>query len=401
MYLQSRGKKKQTATSGGKGKRKPRSKPRPPQRALQARPSGPPKMPLSAPVSAYTQALRNPFSPGAIGARVPDPHSQPTVTYHFRSTYTMSSSASGTVSAFFLPSPCYSYISDFTGTMTAPTWTAVQSGGTQFAQNKPAGYLVSPTEMTSKLTEYRVVAWGLRLVAKDTATNTKGKIYLATTPTTANAPSWNTMNTVTAADLGVVSEYTCGTDIAFLNGNIQNLPSAKVFSMQDLLRGEIQVNGYPVTSSFYDFKGTTDRNNVAWNVNQVLADEGVFNNTAGLVNATAGGRKDIASLRGGSAVLLYATGLPASTNEFDVEVIYHLEGSPNVVSYGGGVTGLIPSAQNVVIGSTAIVETAIAKVRAAIPAIRQLTARESNDGGMMSYVEPALRIGKLMAGLLL
>ncbi len=339
-------------------------------------------------VAAYRVALENPFSVKAIGARVPDSYCFPTVTYHLRSTYTFTSSSTGTGTALFLPSPCFTCISTYSGTYAAPT--RHFDSGTYFANNQPATYLVSPTTMSTYLSEYRTVSWGIRLIAKDSAFTSKGKVWLALIPTTNNAPSWNTMNTVTAASLGVVSEYCAGLDMTYAGTSIMNYPSVRVFSMQDLLRGEVQVSCTPLSASFYDFKGTTDRSNLDWNSGQILADEGVFNNATGLVNATAGGRKDIASLRGGMAVLLTVTGCPASTNEFDVELVYHLEGSPNLSGTGGPSTGLFPSAQKVVDGSTSVVESVISMVRRTVPAIRILRDALSTDGGTRGVVQAAL-----------
>lgn len=303
----------------------------------------------------YECALRNPFLPEAIGCRVPDSYAIPTATYHVRGSLSLTSDATGSIGYLFLPSPCFSALK-IDGTDT---------GMVNFAQNAYARYVLSPTSMANVLTEYRTVAWGIRLVPKDTVFASKGKFYLATVPTTANAPSWNTLETVSAASVGVIAEYTCG--LAFNTGTqvarILNLPSVRTFTAQDMMRGEVIVTGLPLSSSFYDFRGTTDRSSMTWNTNQVLADEGVFNNTTGLVNATAGGRKDVASLRGGMAIALYATGLPGATNEFDVEYIYHLEGTPNITTDGGG--QLVPSAMKPMIGSTHVVESILAAAHAA------------------------------------
>jgi hypothetical protein len=232
------------------------------------------------------------------------------------------------------------------------------SGLTAFTQNSVVYYLVSPLALSGVLTEYRTVSWGFRILAKDTAFNTKGKVFVAPVPTTENAPSWNTFETVTGTT-AAIGEYTYGMDPTYVANAISGLPGVRVFSMQDLLRGEIQCAGVPTNSAFYTFKGTSDRSTVAWNTGQVLADEGVFNSTTGLVNATAGGRKDIASLRGGRAFVLYATGLPASGQEFDIELVYHLEGTPNVAGPGGSLS-LIPSAMRPTTGSTTLVEKALA-----------------------------------------
>jgi hypothetical protein len=74
-----------------------------------------------------------------------------------------------------------------------------------------------------------------------------------------------------------------------------------------------------------------------------------------MVNNTAGGRKDVASFSGGTTVWIQGTGMPPSANEFDVDFIYHIEALPNTQS-----NVLIPSSMSASIGTTNIVETAIA-----------------------------------------
>lgn len=311
----------------------------------------------------FRLALTDPFAIGAMGCRVVDSYSLPTATYHIRANLQVTSNATGDCYFALLPSPCLTAVAPgangggpiITGlnNFTQNTWTPTTPG---------AFYLLSPTSLSTVLTEYRVVAWGIRLIAKDTAFNTKGKIYTAMVPTTENAPSWNTLESVTG-NAQSIGEYTIGMNLNSIN-SVVNLPGVRTYSMQDLLRGEVTINPVPTGESFYQFKGTTDRSAVPWNTGQVLADEGVFNNTTGLVNATAGGRKDIASLRGGRAVIFYASGLPQDSNEFDVEVVYHIEGTPNVVQVGPA-GALVPSSMRPSVGSTDLVEKIISVASAA------------------------------------
>lgn len=301
----------------------------------------------------FKLALSNPFSPKAIGVRVVDAYALPSVTYHVRGSFSPTTDVSGTWAGMLLPSPCLSLL----------RMVGLGSGNlTQFTQNVTAYYASSPTALSNVLTEYRTVAWGIRLVPKDTAFSAKGKYTVAVVPTSRNAPSWNTLETVTAASFDTISYYLAGVNgSGSASQSWVNLPSARVFSAQDLLRGEIQVSGLPYHNSYYEYKGVQDRTNAPWAAGQVLADEGVFNNATGLVNATAGGRKDPASLAGGSAILLSVWGAPASTQEFDIEYIYHLEGTPALVVGGSTLTAgaLVPSSMRTVGGSTTLVETAL------------------------------------------
>lgn len=303
-------------------------------------------------------ALLDPFDTRALGARVCDSYTTPTATYHVRAGVTLTTDAGGSAVAVFLPSPCLSAVVPATG-----AGGAVLSGLTAFAQNVQgaaaagAYYMVNPTTLAGVLTEYRVVSWGIRLLAKDTAMASKGKVYMAMVPTTEDAPSWNTFDTITGTQTSI-GEYTIGMNLATMGGMV-NLPGVRTFSMQDLLRGEVMAVGTPTNGSFYAFKGTADRANVPWAPNTILADEAVFSSaTSQLVNNTAAGRKDVASLRGGRAIIIYMTGAPANVNEIDAELVYHLEGTPNVIASAG--QALVPSAMRAANGSTMLVERALA-----------------------------------------
>lgn len=327
----------------------------------------------------FRMALRDPFSIGAVGARVVDSYILPTATYHIRASLKVTTNTTGDAYFALLPSPCFTCVLPATGGG-GPTIVGLNSftQNTQTATEAGGAYILSPSALGSVLTEYRTVAWGVRILAKDTATSTKGKVYVGMVPTTDNAPSWNTMETVTGTT-NSIGEYTIGMSLNSIN-SVVNLPGVRAFSMQDLLRGEVSLNGIPTNTSFYEFKGTADRSAVAWNTGQVLADEGVFNSTTGLVNSTAGGRKDIASLRGGRAMIFYATGMPATTNEFDVEIVYHIEGTPNVASYG--VTGaLMPSSMRSTSGSTHTVETIISAASAAWNLFKYIRDPLNSAGG--------------------
>jgi len=240
-----------------------------------------------------------------------------------------------------------------------------------FTQNPNVYYATTPSNLSSHLTEFRVVSWGIRLLAKDTAFAAKGKYTIAIVPTSRNAPSFNTLNTVTASTIGVATEYLSGVNI-LVNDAIINLPTARTFSAQDLLRNEVQVCGLPYHNSFYEFKGVQDRVSLPWAAGQVLADEGVFNNTTGLVNATAGGRKDPSSLAGGSCILIAVSGAPASAQEFDIEYIYHLEGTPPTGP--ANTTAIVPSSMRVTNGSTALVESVVSAAHATGSVIRAVSS---------------------------
>lgn len=322
----------------------------------------------NADLQSFKRALLDPFNPLSVGAKVCDAWSIPTVAYHVRGNIVCTNNASGVFAMMVMPSPCFTTL--LQGAGAAGT---ISGNFSPFAQNTYAGYAISPSDLSNVLTEYRTVSWGLRLIPKNTATNSKGRYTIALVPTTRNAPSWNTLATVTATNAGIISEYSSGYDISKTTTQAQalNLPSVRVFSAQDLLRGEIQVNPIPCHQAFWEFKGTADRSNLTWAADTVMADEIVFDSTTlGAVNSTSGGRKDVASLAGGVAVILSLTGGVASANDFDVEFIYHLEGTPNISGSNAGV--LVPSSMSAVRGSTSLIESVLSTVSMAVDAVKYI-----------------------------
>ena len=336
-------------------------------------PTAPPDM------AHFELALKDPFAAGAVGARVCDSYMIPTATYHLRTAVGVTSSASGQVSCIVLPSPALTLIASTIANSGTYTGLSSFTNNTQGVGFSGAFYLTSPSTLSQVLSEYRVVSWGLRILAKDTATGTKGKVYVATVPTTENVPAWNIFQAVTA-DANSMGLYTVGIAESQL-ASIVNLPGVRCFSMQDLLRGEVLINGTPSHSEFYCFKNTIDSLGTQWSSNNgtVLADDAAYSTTTKtLVNSTSLGRKDPASLRGGRAVLIYATGLPASTNEFDMELVYHLEGTPFV----GTAASLVPSSIRSTSGSTALVEKAIAVASTAKALFRYVRDPLNQAAGM-------------------
>jgi len=315
-------------------------------------------------IQTYRMALFNPFLPEAYGARVPDSFSRPTACYHFRGIHSLSSDPNGNLEFMLMPNPFFCLLMGV-GSVVTPA--------TSFTNNTKAYYLQSANAAQAILSSYRVVAWGIKIVAKDTAYAEKGRLVVATVPTTENSPSYNTLLTVTASDASIISLYATGNTLSTTSPLVTNpvdVPGAQVLSAQDLLQRQYLMAVAPSHVDQYLFHGLVDRNSYSWASNTLLSDEGVFNSVSGiLVNSTSGGRKDVASLRGGTAVWIQATGLPASSNEFDIDFIYHLECIPNTYS-----NVLIPSSMTTLAGTTNIVETVIAETRPVLDRLRGIAA---------------------------
>lgn len=310
--------------------------------------------PLNLPDShrAYRVAIRNPFHPDAIGARVPDSYSYPTVCYHINTTFSATPNAQGNLEAVFLPTP----------TCTAIYGQGALTGGTAFANNSTFLYMVSPQTLYQQMTSFRVVAWGLRIILKDTQTNTRGRFYAAVIPTPRSGATWPFYNNITAISIPVISQNVVGYAVGgTVPTAVQSLASCTMFSAQDMIEsGSRVISVSPSHCSQYEFRGLYDNGTSTWNANTSAFDAGGMTNVG---VGTNGSFHDPVSLAGGAACILYASGLEDG-NVFDVDVVYHLEGTPNVLSISGSTTTTIaPSSQDVVVGSTQTVERELAAAR--------------------------------------
>lgn len=294
----------------------------------------------------YAAALADPFDPFAIGCRVPDSYALPTAAYHIRTTFNCTSSAGGTFLSSFFANPC------LTGMLGAGNIT----GATGFTQNNSVYYLLTPAVMQAQAMSFRVAAWGIRILAKDTAFAEKGRVYAAVVPCGGSSPPFEVLQNIPAVNGTQLSENIFGYDLGNLNPSaIQNLANCQSFSLQNLMT----VGSYTmsVSASHHDqfrFRSLANNTNNQWSTTYVIGDATVVNTSSGQVPSTGLGWHDPTSLVGTSAVVIYATGMPPSTNEFDIDVIYHLEVTPNV--FTNSTSSLVPSAMSSVPGDTSTLD---------------------------------------------
>jgi len=297
----------------------------------------------------FSKSLKRPFSPTTLGCRVPDLFSFPTATYHLHGTCvigTTSGSTSG--STMFLPNPFFSAVDiGAIGGSSACLTTSMVA----FASNIYA-YGASST-LNSFLTDYRVVSWGIKISNLQPELSATGRIIVYTVPCGDEVPP---LATLTNINLGAsFLPPVCGGDASTLNSSaVLNLPSAFELAAQDLLHGDLEIAGSYVSPRYFDFKNTTS---VYTSGGNNFVDGVTVSNTTGVVSAGGSGFKDPTRMVGGCGIGIYFEGVPVSTKAFQVEYIYHLEGSPMLPSTA---TSPTPSNQVAsVVGSTSIVEAAI------------------------------------------
>lgn len=236
-------------------------------------------------------------------------------------------------------------------------------GVNTFNQNAEAGYLVSPTTLFGQVLNYRVVGWGIKLIAKDTAFAEKGRIYSVVLPNGGQQPSWETILNHPATDQTVLSRYLTGYQAGSATPTVlQNYATCQTFSLQDLLNlGSMVMSVSPSHTDQFRFRSPLTNNGLTWSSNIAVGQEAGYNPSGNTVYIDSVGNLDATSLSGTNFVVIYASGLPTETNEFDLDVIYHIEATPNLNQ--GANAPLIPSGMDSAPGSTNTTETLLARAK--------------------------------------
>ena len=120
---------------------------------------------MAAAVRQFQIALRNPFSPEALGVRAIDAVCYPTTVSHLRFKQTCTTTAGGAFTAVLLPF--------LHANMILVSGTATGAPGT-YAGNANISYAVSGATLKSFFSACRVVSWGVRVILTDSNQNAKG-----------------------------------------------------------------------------------------------------------------------------------------------------------------------------------------------------------------------------------
>jgi len=326
-------------------------------RVNQQRPSGDQQ-------SSFYNALADPFHPSSLGCQVPDPFPFPTATFHVHQTTVLGTNAvfgntSGGIA--FLPNPVLSMVdlqhadtlTSVNNLVTVTPFTKYSSVATNVAS---AIYgAVTPAALSSVYSDYRVVSWGIKISNLQPELSATGRMMVAMVPIGDTIPSYKELASATLA--GALTPI-FGIDQAYLNSsNILELPTGFEITVQDLLHGDLQIAGMYSNANFWTFKTSVTQGGPT--LTTVAGDSASYNSAGSTVASV--GYKDIVRCQGGAAIVLYVEGIPAGQpNAFQIETIYHLEGTPNFSSTANN--ALISSTgKKVSIGTSVGVELAMAK----------------------------------------
>lgn len=278
----------------------------------------------------YRTALMSPFSESALGSRVPDQFFAPTATVALREIVSLGNDTSGNIECMLLPNmynPAVSFRSNITNgtTLTCSDGTTYTNG---MIQN-------STTPLWSKLVNYRIVSWGLRIRNTTAVTNAAGVLTVALLPvhTRCRVPSQGPIGGQNAAGTGagnlnaqnwyqsVGLPYNGTTTSARLDlSSLLDLPYHARYQGTQLAEQTFEIHPKIVSPESMQFRNSADSN---WGSDMQATTSAVYVQPGDASYLMMDGWTTVVlGFQGGSGT--------ANTQTFEVELIYHLEGSPNV-----------------------------------------------------------------------
>lgn len=280
--------------------------------------------------SKYAAALLHPFSKQAEGARVPEPYAVASAVYKSHCSYVCTTNTSQAFDLILAPHPL----------LTAVSGIGSVSGGFQAQYSViPTGVVARSTATAASLAasfkSYRVVAWGVRLKGITDFTKSGGRIYAAIGPASRQVPVMFSTNG-TKSDWYGCFDAPYDSTTGGLPSTLLNFPRSQQFAVSQIMAdGGIEIT-MPIVSP------------AAKSFNEASSE---FQEQALIVGnpttfAIAGGTSlGYGSTDGHSQLYLYGEGCGATgvaTDVLSVDVVFHIEGIPNVSSASGGLVAASP-----------------------------------------------------------
>lgn len=268
----------------------------------------------------YQLALTNPFSEAANGSRVPDEYAYPTTTFTFRPKFTVGTDSSGNFDFCIYPN-MRNFVQQFRGTFNGPT---------------------SIAAVPTSLYNYRIVGYGLKWSWMIPQTAVSGQVSYAMVPSCHYVhPSGVSVGGITGTGAGetAFTNYEMIRNIGLPTDSNNGWLSFNGLSQLPLSGLETTVNSYGKTVTMvgrmsgpeaFHFRQSADRKGGYDVVNQTTS------------SYLVSGDASYLSAHGWSTFAFAGIGLPASTVIGQVELVFHIEGSPSTTLGVTGVTDVIP-----------------------------------------------------------
>jgi len=281
---------------------------------------------LDGPAKDWIKAVRDPFCDQAIGVRIPDEYSYPTVTYKQQSLTSWTPATGGGMNLVLLPNPVISvYV--FAGTFS----------GSSLAQiNGQAAYgFCVPTTVASVFSSYRVTCagWRLRNIA-GLGNNISGSISVAPLLVPEDTEiTYDMISNYSVPQANLISSLTNTSGSSNLLEGVSGWPLAKTYPMDELVENVLCLSSAPVTPGALAFNVcNTNASNAALN-----ATDTYFSGRRGSLVFAAGSILTISvggtGFSGGRvAWVLEGQGLTGGVSSLQIEFIFHMEGPVKFVT---------------------------------------------------------------------
>jgi len=339
----------------------------------------------------FAHALADPFSIEARGARVPDLYAFPTNTFRLQTSVLLGAGSQTEFGAVFLPNPYVSVID--TGVAATGTPSITGLGGLQRYSSGASSFaaMTIPVLFAPLATEFRVVGGGIKirnLLPELTAT---GRVYIAVLPlSNGGVPNYNLLSTIggltTANYNNITARMGLPTIESLRSASLQLQPLSKDYTVGQIVGDEeIEIDFSIYHPDFFRFKPTRVEN-AEYNGTVREADDVAFTIATGVPIALASGNKEAVQSDGGSAIVVWFEGIPATPSApFEIDMCLHLECVPLVATGGtAGSGGITPESDNPprpVHGSSAMVEHEITRARSNPDTIIRLNTNDKGAGG--------------------
>lgn len=278
----------------------------------------------------YKLALMNPFSEAALGVRVPDQFYAPTATLTLRECITITNDNEGNADCIFLPN------------VINPVFSTRRSISNGTALTLPDGtsYVTStvvnnPLSLYNKVTNHRVVSWGLRIRNTSSLTNAQGALTVALVPihermrVPTNAPIGGQTASGTGQagfsmgrwlEAAGVPSVGAGTTAKVDITSLLDFPHHARYQGPQLSEETFEVHPKLTSPSGLFLRNSDDS---PWGSDMQATVSSVF---------VKPGDASYLMCDGWTAVVIGYSGgsTNTGTQSFEVEAVYHIEGSPNV-----------------------------------------------------------------------
>lgn len=276
----------------------------------------------------------SPWSPFAIGARVPSKFAVPTDTRHFTGRITLNSDSSGNLSYVWIGHPLWTGFAPYS---TVPVPAPAVNPLTTYTANPSVGAAMTLASLGAAFSSYRMVGNGLQIHNMQAPLNATGRIIVARVPMGKRFFGPNALQNNASTPAYLFNRLTGMTLDAgnHIPVNILNLPVVSELSVSQLLTSQINCANRCIGDTAFEFRNASAYD-TAYSGTLVTGDEVLVTATGSVQLNGIDAEDDILS-DGWTCILIRGEGLPASTACLDLRVCSHIEGVPAV--YGSGPSG--------------------------------------------------------------